>query len=99
MATTAPLKGFFPPAFKHPDRLQFDMRQAPAGFTLPDFGPFQIEDARPLQAQATSAADFFDARGFVLLSHPTAVREWEVDAVTAEASEVVRIYYPEIEQL
>ncbi len=100
MATTAPLKGFFPPAFKQADRLRFDVRQAPPGdFAMPDFGPFQIEDARPFQAQATSEADFFDARGFVLLSHATAVRDWEVDAASTDASEAVRVYYPEIEQL
>jgi len=56
-------------------------------------------DARPRQAQARSEADFFDRHGFVLLSHETAVRDWEVTADAAETSEVVRLYYPEIERL
>src|SRR4051812_25332781 len=66
---------------------------------MPRFGPFEIEDARPLQAGAESEASFFDAHGFVLLDHDIAVRDWEVDPDSPETSEVVRIYYPEIERL
>jgi hypothetical protein len=66
---------------------------------MPRFGPFQIEDARPLQAEAASEAVFFAEHGFVLLSHETAVCEWEPDPTSPENSDVVRVYYPEIEQL
>jgi hypothetical protein len=37
--------------------------------------------------------------GFVLLPHETAVRDWEADTGSAQDSEVVRIYYPEVERL
>ena len=100
MATTAELRGLFPPEFKPQRRIQIDVRKGPpAGFKMPSFAPFHIEDARPLQALSVSAAEFFDKHGFVLLSHETAVRNWETDPASAEDSEVVRIYYSEIERL
>jgi hypothetical protein len=94
MATSAQLNGLFPPDFKPAERLQIDLSKGPpAGFQMPRFGPFQIEDARLLQAEAASEAVFFREHGFVLLSHETAVRDWD------QASEATGIYYPEIEQL
>ena len=100
MATVAQLNGLFPPDFKPADRLQIDIRKGPPpGFQMPRFGPFQIDDARPLQAEAASEAVFFDEHGFVLLDHATGVRDWSADAASPETSEVVRVYYPEIEQL
>ena len=100
MATTAELRGLFPSEFQAESRIQIDVRKGPpAGFKMPSFGPFEIEDARPLQARAETEAAFFDAHGFVLLSHETAVRSWETNPNSAESSDVVRKYYPEIEQL
>ena len=100
MATTAELRGLFPPEFKPERRIQIDVRKGPpAGFKMPSFAPFHIEDGRPLQALSASAGEFFDRHGFVLLSHKTAVRNWEPDPASVEESEVVRIYYPEIERL
>lgn len=100
MATTAQLNGLLPPDFAPTERLEIDIREGPpAGFKMPQFGPFQIDDARALQAEAASDPIFFKTHGFVLLSHETAVRNWDVDPASAESSEVVRLYYPEIEQL
>jgi hypothetical protein len=100
MATTAELRGLFPSEFKPQGRIRIDVRKGPpAGSRMPAFAPFRIEDARPLQARALSEAEFFDTHGFVLLSHQTAVRNWEVVPATADDSDVARIYYPEIEQM
>ena len=100
MATTGQLNGLFPPDFQPAQRLQIDIREGPPpGFQMPRFGPFEMEDARPIQAGAQSRADFFDAHGFVLLDHITRVSDWDVDPDLSETSEVVRTYYPEIEQL
>ena len=100
MATRADLRGLFPSDFTPQARIQIDLRKGPpAGFKMPDFGPFQIDDARPLQAEAASEAAFFDAHGFVLLPHETEVRDWDVDPARSADSEVVRLYYPEIEKL
>jgi hypothetical protein len=100
MATTAELRGLFPPQFTPQGRIEIDIGKGPpAGFKIPSFGPFQIDDARPFQAEAASEAAFFDEHGFVLLPHATAVRDWDVDPASAESSDVVRYYYPEIEQL
>ena len=100
VATKAELRGLFPPEFKPEGRLQIDIRTGPPpGFEVPSFGPYRIEDARPLQARAQSEATFFDEHGFVLLPHQTAVRDWEVDPGSAEHGEVIRIYYPEVERL
>ena len=74
MATTGQLNGLFPPDFQPAQRLQIDIREGPSpGFQMPRFGPFEMEDARPIQAGAQSRADFFDAHGFVLLDHISAI--------------------------
>jgi hypothetical protein len=100
LATTAQLNGLFPPDFKPADRLQIDIRKGPPPrFQMPRFGPFQIDDARPVQADAASEAAFFDEHGFVLLDHATGVRDWNADAASPDTSDVVRVYYPEIAQL
>jgi hypothetical protein len=100
MATTGQLNGLFPPEFEPTERLQIDISKGPpAGFQMPHFGPFQIEDARPVQAEAASDAAFFGEHGFVLLDHETAVGDWESNATPPESSEVARVYYPEIERL
>src|SRR5439155_19265241 len=100
LATTAQLNGLFPPDFAPAERLQIDIRTGPPpGFQMPRFDPFAIEDARPFQSQTASEGAFFDEHGFVLLSHATGVSDWEVDPTSPEGSEVVRVYYPEIEQL
>jgi hypothetical protein len=100
MATTAQLNGLFPPDFRPAERLQIDISKGPpGGYRMPRFGPFSIEDARPVQAEAASEAQFFDEHGFVLLDHATQVRDWDADAASPDTSEVVRLYYPEIDAL
>ena len=100
MATAAELMGLFPPGFQPAERLQIDIRKGPpAGSEMPRFGPFEIEDARPLQAKAASEAEFLEDHGFVLLDHQTAVCDWGGASTSEGPSEVVRLYYPEIEQL
>ena len=100
MATTAQLNGLFPPDFTPAERLHIDIRQGPpAGFKMPQFGPFEIQDARAFQAGSETEAAFFDEHGFVLLPHPTGVVDWDMDPASPETSDVVRIYYPEIERL
>lgn len=100
MATSVQLNGLFPPEFKPAERLRIDVGKGPPpGLQMPRFGPFRIEDARSLQAGAYSEAAFFGEHCFVLLSHETAVRDWEPGPASSENSDVVRVYYPEIEQL
>jgi hypothetical protein len=97
MPTSAQLNGLFPPEFEPTERLQIDISKGPPpGFRMPRFGPFQIEDARPFQAEAASEAAFFGEHGFVLLDHQTLVREWEHDPASPDESDVVRVYYPEV---
>ena len=98
-ATSAELEGLFPPHFTPAGRVQIDVGKAPAGFRSPSFGPIEIRDARAFQAQAESETAFFDTHGFTLLPHRTAVREWGTAHDGAEAGDVARLYYPEIEQL
>jgi hypothetical protein len=99
-ATSAELSGLFPPDFTPDQRIQIDIGKGPPpGFRRPFFGPFEIGDARAYQAEAESEPAFFDAHGFVLLAHETAVGDWEPAPDNAESSDVVRLYYPEIEQL
>ena len=55
--------------------------------------PTRIVDARPLQAQAVSEADFFERHGFVLLDAPTAVADW------SDPADVAQAYPPEVEAM
>jgi hypothetical protein len=99
-ATTAELNGLFPADFEPSQRIEIDVRNGPpSGFKRAQFGPFEITNARPVQALAKSEGAFFEDHGFVLLPHVTAVRDWDPAPNDFESSEVVRLYYPEIEQL
>ncbi|EGF91422.1 methyltransferase CmcJ [Asticcacaulis biprosthecium C19] len=61
--------------------------------------PITIQDARVLQG-GQDAADFLDARGFVLLDHLSAVKDWDAGgAAPLERNEIARIYMPEVEAL
>jgi hypothetical protein len=85
--TAASLNGFFPPDFV--GRFSAAVGTPPAG--APSFPPVEIRDARALQAESSSEAAFFDAHGFVLLPHATAVRDWD--------REVADLYLPEIDAI
>jgi hypothetical protein len=99
-ATTAKLSGLFPPEFEATQRIQWDiLGEAPAGIDWQPAAPFDIANARPLQAQAESTAHFFDGHGFVLLTHKTGVQDWELASDHWDSSEAGRLYHSEIEQL
>jgi hypothetical protein len=55
-----------------------------------NFPPIQIRDGRALQANGASEAELFAENGFVLLSHVTAVRDWD---------DVPALFCDEIEQI
>jgi hypothetical protein len=98
-ATTGELHGLFPPDFEPAQRIEIDVRSGPPpGLKRPRFGPFEITNARHVQALAESEAAFFENHGFALLPDATAVRDWDTSG-DPFASDVVRLYYPEIEQL
>jgi len=60
----------------------------------------RIYNARPLQRQAASEAEFFKEHGFVLLRHKTAVRDWDpYPSKPGSQSEIDRIYAKEVEGL
>ena len=89
--TTAQLRGFYAAEFVPDGRERFAVgsrAQAvdPAGQTV------EIADARALQAaEGVPAAEFLARHAFVLLSHVTAVRDWDRD--------VASVYLPEIERI
>ena len=85
----AQLNGFLPPDFTGPMPI-IDVRNPPKGARR-EYPLIEIEDARRLQAAASSEAEFLSEHGFVLLSHETAVRDWD--------HEVEDVYLPEIETI
>lgn len=84
--TAAQLNGFFPVDFVADGRFSAAVGTAPPG--RPCFPPVEIRDARALQANAVSEAAFFDAHGFVLLPHATAVRDWDEDVASLYLAEI-----------
>jgi hypothetical protein len=89
--TTAPLNAFYSPGFEASGRQRFQVGSAPPGM---ERAPrcVRIADARAAQAEAgVSEADFLGRHGFVLLPHPTEVKDWD--------SEVAGVYLPEIDRL
>ncbi len=57
-----------------------------------NFPPIEIRDARQLQRQGESEAQFFAENGFVLLSHRTVVKDWDnvPQAFCDEIDEIIR---------
>jgi hypothetical protein len=93
------LNGFVAPDHPIDGRLLFDLK-VPASLAWARTHTVEIGDARALQAAAASEAEQFARHGFALLSHRTAVTDWDVPPGVAPAdSEVGRVYYPEIETL
>ncbi|MES2444714.1 MAG: CmcJ/NvfI family oxidoreductase [Pseudomonadota bacterium] len=84
--TAVALNGFLPQGFEPPGRLRGAVG-TPQPLMARD--PVEIGDARAFQAGAASEAAFFAEHGFVLLPHPTCVRDWDADIAT--------LYKPEIE--
>jgi hypothetical protein len=88
-----PLFGLFPPGYVAEGRINLSqLIRSDTG--RPSANPSsRIADARPLQASASSEAEFLAEHGFVLLDAPTAVSDW------SDADEVERHYLPEIDAL
>ena len=96
--------GFFEPTFVPTGRVSMRIEQPAPGMLLetPDT---RIHDARCLQEReqregSASEAVFFAEHGFVLLSHESAVEDWDVDPTTPQdENPLMRVYLPEIEAL
>jgi hypothetical protein len=96
------LFGLFPPDFLSDGPVAATIEELQRALPPPEsIGPTRIRDARHLQSESPLAtAEFFDRHGFVLLSHRSAVRDWDLDPSAPEASrELVRLYQPEAEAL
>jgi hypothetical protein len=91
--TLAQLNGFYPPDFDATGRQRFAVGSSPPGV---EAGPRTVEiaDARALQAdEAVTEAEFLAHHGFVLLQHPTEVKDWnsqDADVYRAEIETLVR---------
>jgi hypothetical protein len=85
------LRGQFPPGFRATERINLSELMRNATGRPPQNPPTRIGDARALQAEAVSEADFLAEHGFVLLDAPTRVTDW------SDADQVARIYLPEVE--
>ena len=84
----AQLNGFIPAEFSGSLPI-VDVREARQR-RMPEFPRVGIDDARSLQAHASSEAEFFSDNGFVLLKHRTGVEDWD---------EVPALFGDEIEQI
>ena len=85
------LIGQFPPGFRSAERINLsELVRTRTGRAVPN-PPTRIADARALQAQAHSEAEFFAEHGFILLDAPTRVTDW------GDADQVTELYLPEVE--
>jgi hypothetical protein len=70
------LRGQFPPGFRAAERINLSELMRNATGRPPPNPPTRICDARALQAEAASEADFLAEHGFVLLDAPPVVTDW-----------------------
>ncbi|HMI20663.1 MAG TPA: CmcJ/NvfI family oxidoreductase [Sphingomonas sp.] len=87
------LRGQFPSDFRASERINLSELMRNATGRAPQNPPTRILDARALQAEATSEADFLAEHGFVLLDSPTRVTDW------GNADQVAQHYMPEVEAM
>lgn len=88
------LPGLFPPGFTATERVNLsEMLRKYGHMERPPRPTVTIADARPLQAQAASEADFLDKHGFLLLDAPAAATDW------SDADDVAQHYFPIIEAI
>jgi len=87
--------GQFPPGYRAAERINLSelMRSRSERAPAPPKPPTRIGNARLLQADATSEADFLGQHGFVLLKAPTRVADWD------DADQVKWRYLPEVEAM
>ena len=99
------LQGFFRPDFVTPERVQMSTDEAAPGMILGGSPRVRVRNARVLQARelsraGASEASFFQEHGFVLLSHRSAVQDWDVEAASAANEDPSsHLYGPEVERL
>lgn len=88
--TTARLNGLYEPHFVFERRQHFPVGSLARGMD-PNGREVRIRDARVLQAaDGISEAEFFHRHSFVLLSHVSAVRDWDEDSM---------VYHQEIDRV
>jgi len=89
----ATLSGFLPLDFAGEAAPLIDLSNPTAPDYRHKYPPVEIRDARELQHGTESEATFFARHGFVLLSHATAVTDWDADIGSiylAEIEEIIR---------
>jgi hypothetical protein len=85
--------GQFPPGYRAAERINLSELMRSSTGRPPQKPSTRIRNARLLQADATSEADFLAEHGFVLLKAPTSVDDW------GDADQVAQRYLPEIETI
>ena len=96
LATT--INGLFPPDFKADGRVNLTQAIARNDSGRPAMPPITVHDARPLQSGSASDSAFFAAHGFVLLTAPVAVRDWDCDQSVPD-NDIARHYLPLVEEI
>lgn len=96
LATT--INGLFPRDFKADGRVNLTQLIAGNGGARIAMPPVAVHDARLLQSGSASDAAFFAAHGFVLLTAPVAVRDWDCDQSLPD-NEIARLYLPKVEEI
>ena len=87
------LNGQFPPGYRSAERINLSELMR-SGTARPSQKPLtRIGNARLLQADAKSEADFLAEHGFVLLKAPTQVTDWD------DSEQVTARYLPEVEAM
>lgn len=89
------LKGLFPPDFEASERINLSqLIRSGGGSRRPPTHPVsRIDDARRIQAEASSEQAFLAEHGFVLLNATTAVADWD------DAAHVAQTYFPEVDRM
>jgi len=87
------LNGQFPPGYRSAERINLSELMRSGTGRPPQKPTTRIDNARLLQANATSEADFLAEHGFVLLKAPTRVTDWDA------SEQVTARYLPEVETI
>ena len=85
--------GQFPPGYRAAERINLSELMRNRTAQPSPKPPTRIGNARLLQTDAVSEADFFAEHGFVLLKAPTQVTDW------GDADQVQTFYLPEVEAM
>ncbi|MEO9131549.1 MAG: CmcJ/NvfI family oxidoreductase [Sphingomonas sp.] len=96
LATT--INGLFPASFKAGGRINLTQLMAVGGGKRISTQTVTVHDARPLQRTTESESAFLDEHGFVLVTAPPAVRDWDCDQSLPD-NEISQLYLPLIEEI